>query len=347
MRDSVRRKSLLDVCGAGEEHHETTTGLVVVHPPAPAFLPTVRDPGGGRRAARAGDEHLEALRSAPAAEGSRRPGRQGQVGDLHLPLRRAGAARQLRPEARRPRRHPRRVQADRHAARRASRSASTCRELAQRSHLWALVRSLTHPSNDHSAGHHIMLTGRSDLPAGFTRTSPKPTDWPSIAAVAGSDDAGRGTTCRRRSSCPRSSSTTPAASSPASSPAMMGPRRDPWFIEASPFDPTAYGAYPEYEFDHQERPEQVEGAALPGPEPDACPRASGPTGSATAWTCWSRSTASAATSSGRGDRAVRPLPPGGGLAADRPAGPAGVRRRSTPTRRPSTATAATRSAGRC
>src|SRR5262245_12651029 len=26
--------------------------------------------------------------------------------------------------------------------------------LAQRSHLWALVRSMTHPSNDHSAGHH-------------------------------------------------------------------------------------------------------------------------------------------------------------------------------------------------
>src|SRR6476659_9177589 len=28
--------------------------------------------------------------------------------------------------------------------------------LAQRSNLWALVRSLSHPSNDHSAGHMIM-----------------------------------------------------------------------------------------------------------------------------------------------------------------------------------------------
>src|SRR5262249_48735399 len=36
---------------------------------------------------------------------------------------------------------------------------------------------------------------------------------------------------------------------------QMGPQRDPWFIEASPFDPLAYGAYPEYEFDHQERPQ--------------------------------------------------------------------------------------------
>ena len=57
--------------------------------------------------------------------------------------------------------------------------------LAQRSHLWSLVRSLTHPSNDHSAGHHIMLTGRSDLPPGFDPSKPEPTDWPSIAAVAG------------------------------------------------------------------------------------------------------------------------------------------------------------------
>ena len=40
-------------------------------------------------------------------------------------------------------------------------------KLAQRSHLWSLVRSFTHPSNDHSLGHHIMLTGRSEAPPGF------------------------------------------------------------------------------------------------------------------------------------------------------------------------------------
>src|SRR5262249_21942334 len=57
--------------------------------------------------------------------------------------------------------------------------------LAQRSQLWALCRSLTHRSNDHSAGHHIMLTGRSELPPGFSPSMPRPGDWPSIAAVAG------------------------------------------------------------------------------------------------------------------------------------------------------------------
>ncbi len=57
--------------------------------------------------------------------------------------------------------------------------------LAQRSHLWALCRSLTHPSNDHSRGHAIMLTGRSDPSPGFNPSAPTPTDWPAIAAIAG------------------------------------------------------------------------------------------------------------------------------------------------------------------
>ncbi|MEZ6045221.1 MAG: DUF1501 domain-containing protein [Planctomycetaceae bacterium] len=31
---------------------------------------------------------------------------------------------------------------------------------------------------------------------------------------------------------------------------MMGARKDPWFIEASPFNPKSVGAYPQYEFNH-------------------------------------------------------------------------------------------------
>ena len=56
--------------------------------------------------------------------------------------------------------------------------------LAQRSHLWALCRSLTHPYNAHSQGHLAMLTGLTPLPPGFDASKPKPTDWPSLAAVA-------------------------------------------------------------------------------------------------------------------------------------------------------------------
>ena len=57
--------------------------------------------------------------------------------------------------------------------------------LAQRSQHWALVRSLSHGKPDHSSGHMLMLSGRSLVPPAFSLTAPKPTDWPSIAAVAG------------------------------------------------------------------------------------------------------------------------------------------------------------------
>ena len=40
--------------------------------------------------------------------------------------------------------------------------------LAQRSHLWSLVRSLTHSSNDHSAGHQIKLAPVLQAPPGLT-----------------------------------------------------------------------------------------------------------------------------------------------------------------------------------
>ena len=124
--------------------------------------------------------------------------------------------------------------------------------LAERSHLWALCRSLTHPVNEHSAGHHIMLTGRTELPPGFSPNRPGPNDWPSIAAIAGA-------VTRPRNNLP------PAVvlpekllhSSrrviPGQFAGQMGPHRDPWFIEASPFHATSYGAFPEYAFDHQDR----------------------------------------------------------------------------------------------
>jgi uncharacterized protein (DUF1501 family) len=124
--------------------------------------------------------------------------------------------------------------------------------LATRSRMWSVCRSLTHPSNDHSSGHHIMLTGRTPLPVGFRADAPGPNDHPSIASICA------GVT-RPRNNLP------PAAviperlvhSSgrviPGQFSGVMGPRFEPWFIEASPFHNTSYGAYPEYRFDHQQR----------------------------------------------------------------------------------------------
>jgi hypothetical protein len=126
-------------------------------------------------------------------------------------------------------------------------------QLAQRSHLWALCRSLSHHSNGHREGHLLMLTGRAVTSPGFKDSMPTPTDWPSIAAVAGA-------VTQPRNNLP------PAVVLPdriihnsrqvipGQFGGIMGPRHDPWFIEASPFSPHSYGAYPEYEFDHTERP---------------------------------------------------------------------------------------------
>lgn len=124
--------------------------------------------------------------------------------------------------------------------------------LAQRSRLWAVCRSLTHPSNEHSAGHQIMLSGRTELPPGFNPGKPQPRDWPAIAAIAGD-------VTRARNNLP------PAVALPerlvhysgrvipGQFAGQMGAHRDPWFIEASPFHNTSYGAFPQFQFDHQER----------------------------------------------------------------------------------------------
>lgn len=124
--------------------------------------------------------------------------------------------------------------------------------LAERSEMWALCRSLTHPSNDHSAGHHIMLTGRTLVPPGFNPSAPTRTDWPSIAAIAN-------TVTQPRNNLP------PAVVLPerlvhysgrvipGQFAGEMGNHRDPWFVEASPFHSTSYGAFPTHQFDHQQR----------------------------------------------------------------------------------------------
>jgi hypothetical protein len=138
-------------------------------------------------------------------------------------------------------------------------------ELARRSQLWSLVRSLTHSSNGHSEGHLMMLTGRSQLPPEFSTSIPKSTDWPSIASIAG-------VATRPRNNLP------PAAVLPerlvhftgrvipGQFAGLMGPARDPWFIETSDYDPLAYGAYPEYEFDHQDRPHKPKRLRFQSPD---------------------------------------------------------------------------------
>ncbi len=122
--------------------------------------------------------------------------------------------------------------------------------LAQRSHLWSLVRSLTHPSNSHTHGHLMMLTGRSEVPAGFQFASePRPTDWPSIASVAGYLAPAPRNNLPPAVVLPERLIHWSGRVLPGAYGGLMGRRRDPWFIEASPYgNPFWRGAYPEFTF---------------------------------------------------------------------------------------------------
>jgi len=136
--------------------------------------------------------------------------------------------------------------------------------LAQRSEHWSLVRSLTHPYNEHSQGHMVMLSGRTPMPPTFNASKPMPEDWPSLAAIAGD-------LLPARNNLPpavvlperlihRSGRVIPGQFA-----GRMGRSREPWFIEASPFNGTTYGAYPTYEFHHARGPEQKKGLLFQSP----------------------------------------------------------------------------------
>lgn len=128
--------------------------------------------------------------------------------------------------------------------------------LAQRSNLLSVVRSMSHPYNEHSQGHMAMLSGRTPMPVGFNPSLPKPTDHPSIAALMG-------TLLPERNGLP-SSVVLPeklihrtGRVIPGQFAGAMGSQRDPWVLAASRFNAKSYGAWPEYEFHHQRGQEQT------------------------------------------------------------------------------------------
>lgn len=125
--------------------------------------------------------------------------------------------------------------------------------LAARSDKWAMVRSLSHPYNEHSIGHHVMLTGRTEQPVGFDGNRPTPHDFPAIASVV--------------NGVVRPLNNLPAAAVlpeklihvtgrtiPGQFAGQMGWQFDPWFIEASQFRDSKYihGAFPQYGFQRWE-----------------------------------------------------------------------------------------------
>ncbi|AMV38790.1 DUF1501 domain-containing protein [Planctomyces sp. SH-PL62] len=125
--------------------------------------------------------------------------------------------------------------------------------LAQRSRHWALVRSLTHGTNDHTLGHYLMLTGRSKADPGFRGDrQPRPTDWPSMASVVGDAFSGRGHHLPPAIVLPDRLVHWSGGVLAGLYGGQMGSHRDPFFIEASPYgNPFWKGAYPEYSFPNE------------------------------------------------------------------------------------------------
>lgn len=122
--------------------------------------------------------------------------------------------------------------------------------LARRSRHWAVVRSLTHPTNGHTEGHFFMLTGRSVGPPGFRgEREPRPGDWPAIASIVGDALPPRSNNLPPAIVLPERLVHWSGGVIPGAYGGLMGRNRDPLFIEASPYgDPMWRGAYPEFTF---------------------------------------------------------------------------------------------------
>ena len=136
--------------------------------------------------------------------------------------------------------------------------------LATRSRHWSLVRSFTHPYNEHSIGHHVMLTGQTATPVGFDPGKPKASDWPCLASVVGRVKPAQGH-LPAAVVLPEVLVHRTGRVIPGQFGGQMGSQSDPWFVKASPFNGNTYGAFPEYEFHHERGKENTKALRFQAP----------------------------------------------------------------------------------
>ena len=198
-----------------------------------------------------GMNHLDALRSASDA-GETNPNRGTAKSCIYIFLS-GGLAQQdsfdLKPDA------PETIRGEFNPIATSTPGIDICEHLpmlARRSHLWALVRSLTHPTNGHTLGHYYMLTGRTVKSTGFRGDrKPRPSDWPSIASVVGDAVPPQNNNLPPAVMLPERLVHWSGGVIPGAYGGQMGRHRDPFIIQATQYgDPFWRGAYPEYTF-HQ------------------------------------------------------------------------------------------------
>ncbi len=123
--------------------------------------------------------------------------------------------------------------------------------IAERSHLWSLVRSLSHNDNGHDTGTYLMLTGKSKVPPTFKSSLPQASDEPSIAAIAGALTQPRGL-MPKSAILPEKIYHSNSGVYAGQFAGLLGPQHEPWLVECTD-KPHAYhsysGAFPKYLFD--------------------------------------------------------------------------------------------------
>ena len=121
--------------------------------------------------------------------------------------------------------------------------------LAARSDKFAVLRSFSHASNDHSFGHHMMLTGNDERPTGFDPNRPTPGDLPSMAALvaylARDRDQGNGGEVPPAVVLPHLLIHRTGRTIPGQFAGRIDGRYDPWLLNVAPDCQGGYGACPD------------------------------------------------------------------------------------------------------
>ena len=118
-------------------------------------------------------------------------------------------------------------------------------ELAKRTNDYALVRSIGTASNGHEQACHMLLTGRLDLPVGFsTRIVPSPNEWPSLPSQI--NYALQHQLSRMPASVvlPQPSVNEAARVRPGQYAGRLGPKWETWHIDIASKCPLGNGACP-------------------------------------------------------------------------------------------------------
>lgn len=117
--------------------------------------------------------------------------------------------------------------------------------LAKRANRFALLRSFSHASNDHSLGHHIMLTGRQSAPVGFDPNRPTSNDWPSLASVVTYATRDQKTEVPGAVVLPQLMVHRTGRVIPGQMAGRMDSRFDAWLLDVAPECSGGYGACPD------------------------------------------------------------------------------------------------------